>query len=118
MAATMPRGTAVRVLTAAGSTASDTASVHVLGARTFKVRPSRWTVHRGGRVHVVVRGLVRGERVVLRVRGVKVRVGTANARGRFVAVVRVGHRLGKARIVARGQFPAIRHGRAVVRVVR
>lgn len=118
IAATMPRGTAVRVLTAAGSTASDTASVRVLGARTFKVRPSRWTVHRGGRVHVVVRGLVRGERVVLRVRGVKVRVGTANARGRFVADVRVGHRLGKARIVARGQFPAIRHGRAVVHVVR
>lgn len=116
---TMPQGTAVRVATAAAAAgAPDTASVQVLGARTLRVMLARATVHRGARLHVVVRGLVTGERVTLRLRGVTVKVGKANGRGRFVADVRVGRRLGRAKVVARGQFPALRHGHAVVRVVR
>jgi len=116
---TLPAGTAVRTATVtAPGGASAAAATRVLGARTFKVRPARWTVHRGARLHVVVRGLVRGERVTLRLRGVTVKVGTANGRGRFVSDLRVGRRLGRAKIVARGQFPAIRHGVAVIHVVR
>jgi hypothetical protein len=116
---TMPQGTAERVATAAAASgAADTASVQVLGARTLRVKPARTTVRRGARLHVVVRGLVSGERVALRLRGRTVKVGKANGHGRFVADVRVGRRLGKAKVVARGQFPTLRHGSVVVRVVR
>jgi hypothetical protein len=47
-----------------------------------------------------------------------VRSGFADTEGRFVRRIRVGQTLGKARIVAKGEFPAIRHGRVVIRVVR
>jgi hypothetical protein len=118
-ALTMPAGTADRVATAtvrAGSTAS--VVVPVLGPTTLTVRPARHTVHRRARLHVVIRGLAPGERVVLRLRGVTVRTGHATPAGRFVRDIRVGRRLGRARIVVRGEFPAVRHGRAVIRVVR
>ena len=118
-AVTMPAGTATRVVTAslrAGNSASQ--QVQVLGAKTLRVRPARDTVHRGARLRVVVRGLAPAEHVTLRYRGVTVRSGFADTEGRFVRRVRVGQTLGKARIVARGEFPAIRHGRVVIRVVR
>ena len=115
----MPAGTAdraVAVVDGDGATA-ETVS-HVLGAKRLTVKPRHKTVHRRARLHVVVRGLAPGEHVTLRFRGHVVRAGTATAAGTFVRDIRVGHKLGKARIVARGEFPTIRHGRAVVRVVR
>jgi hypothetical protein len=115
----MPAGTADHVVVASvrkGDSAGF--QVRALGATTLRVRPARDTVHRGARLRLVVRGLAPGESVTLRVRGVTVRSGNADLDGTFVKRVRPGHRLGKVRIVARGEFPAIRHGRAVVRVVR
>jgi hypothetical protein len=115
----IPAGTADHVVTASvrkGDSASF--QVRALGAASLRVRPAHDTVHRGARLRVVVRGLAPGESVALRVHGVTVRSGNADLDGRFVKRVRPGRELGKVRIVARGEFPTIRHGRAVVRVVR
>lgn len=115
----VPAGTANR-LVVASQRSGDSAGVQVraLDAKTLRVRPGRSTVHRGARLRVVVRGLAPAERVVLSLRGVTVRKGHADPKGVFVRTFRVGHKLGKARIVAAGAFPGIRHGRAVIRVVR
>lgn len=115
----LPAGTANRTAVVSGREAG-TASVvtKVLGAKTLKVTPGSYTKRRGTRLRVVVSGLAPGEQVRLRFRGVTVRSGTATTEGRFVRYIRVGHKLGKARIVAWGEFPVIRHGRAVIRVVR
>jgi hypothetical protein len=119
VALTLPAGTANRVVTASVREGSSTSLLAaVLGAKTLRVRPARDIVHRGARLRVVVRGLAPAERVTLRLRGVTVRTGVANTEGRFVRYVRVGREVGRARIVAWGQFPTIRHGRAVIRVVR
>jgi hypothetical protein len=115
----LPAGTANRTAMVSGRE-TGTASVvtKVLGAKTLKVKPGSTTKRRGTRLHVAVSGLAPGERVRLRFRGVTVRSGVADTAGRFVRSIRVGHKLGKARIVAWGEFPAIRHGRVVIRVVR
>lgn len=116
---TMPDGTANRTVIASvrkGDSAGFAA--RVLGATTLTVTPARTKVHRGKRVRVVVTGLVPAEHVTIRLRGVVVRSGIADPDGRLVKRLRVGHKLGKARIVAQGEFPSIRHGRVVVRVVR
>lgn len=118
VALTMPLGTANRSVVVSDRRGDSAGLVlHVLGATTLRVRPAHSTVHRGARLRVVVRGLAPAERVALRLRGVTVRAGHASPEGTFVRFVRVGHRLGKVRIVARGEFQ-VRHGRAVVRVVR
>lgn len=116
---TPPAGTANRLATATLQSSSSASYVlPVLGATTLKVTPARKTKHRGTKVRVVVTGLAPGEHVRLRYRGVTKRTGVADPNGLFVRKIRVGHRLGKARIVAWGEFSAIRHGRAVIRVVR
>ncbi len=112
-------GTATAILTAsvrAGSSAS--LRVDVLGAWTLKVKLRHHVVHRRAHVRVVVRRLAPGEQVTLRFRGHTVATGHASPSGRFVGHVKVRHKLGRAKIVARGEFPAIRRGKAVVRVVR
>jgi hypothetical protein len=115
---TLPAGTANRTAVVSGRQPG-TASVltKVLGAKRLTVTPARFTKHRGTRLHVVVNGLAPGEQVRLRFRGVTVRSGLADPSGRFARYIRVGQKLGKARIVAWGEFPAIRHGRAVIHVV-
>jgi hypothetical protein len=116
---TMPAGTADRVVTAsvrAGATGS--LAVQVLGATTLTVKPRHDTVQRRARIHVVVRGLAPGEHVTVRFRGHTVRTGLASASGRFVRDFRVGRKLGPAKIVAWGEFPSIRSGKTVIRVVR
>jgi hypothetical protein len=116
---TMPAGTADRIVTASvGSSSSASFVAKVLGAKKLSVKPAKDRIHRGARLKVVVRGLAPGERVTLRFRGRTVRTGVATPEGRFVRHFRVGHKLGKARVVARGEFPSLRHGRATVRVVR
>lgn len=119
VALTMPAGTADRVVTAAISHGgSDSLQVQVLGTKTLKVTPGRTTKHRGSRLRVVVTGLQPGEHTELRFRGVTRASGLADPSGRFVRTIKVGRKLGKARIVARGEFPGIRHGRAFIHVVR
>lgn len=116
---TMPADTADRGVVVSDRAGSSAGLVlHVLGPKTLTVTPAKTTKHRGARLRVVVTGLAPGEHVDLRFRGVTVRSGSADAAGRFAKRFRVGHRLGKARIVARGEFPEIRHGRTVIRVVR
>jgi hypothetical protein len=114
----VPAGTATRTATAVVDAAADSMRIDVLGAKRFTVTPGRRVKHRGTKVRVVVTGLAPAERVRLRVRGVLVKTGVADPSGRFSRLVKVGHRLGKVRIVARGQFPVIRHGRTTIRVVR
>jgi hypothetical protein len=92
--------------------------VQVLGAKNLTVTPARKTKHRGTKVRVTVTGLAPAEQVRLRFRGVTVKTGVADPSGRFTRLVKVGHRLGKARIAAWGQFSTIRNGHAVIRVVR
>ncbi|HET6167810.1 MAG TPA: hypothetical protein VFE07_13350 [Marmoricola sp.] len=118
VALTMPSATATRVATAAVHGSSDSLLVQVLGARKLTVTPAHRTKHRGTKLRVVVSGLAPGEHVRLRYRGVTKRTGLADPTGHFTRVIRVGHKLGKARIVAWGEFSSIRHGRAVIRVVR
>ena len=116
---TMPAGTADRSVVVSDRAGSSAGVVlHVLGATTLRVTPARSTSHRGARLRVVVAGLAAGEHVALKFRGTTVRSGTADAEGRFVRRFHVGRTLGKARIVAVGEFPGIRRGRTVIRVVR
>ncbi|MGO4258398.1 hypothetical protein [Marmoricola sp. RAF53] len=111
-----PTGDVAYRLTAAGG--ATTGTVHVLGPKTLPVVLSRSTVHRGKRVGVTVRGLAAGEQVSLRLRGVVVRTGHANAKGVFVRYLTVSGKPGKARITATGQFADIRRGTKTVKVVR
>jgi hypothetical protein len=116
---TMPAATATAVVTAsvrAGSSAS--VRVDVLGPTTLTVKPRRHVVHRRARLHVVVRGLAPAEQVTVRFRGRTVGTGVASPSGRFVDDVKVGRKLGKAKIKVRGEFGSVRRGKAVVRVVR
>ncbi|UMG93136.1 prenyltransferase/squalene oxidase repeat-containing protein [Nocardioides sp. TF02-7] len=62
-----------------------------------KVAPTR-------KQRVVVRGLWKGERVVVRDRGKVVAKGRARANGRFVATYRVVRKPGRHRVVVQGQF--------------
>ena len=64
------------------------------------------------------RGLVPTEAVTVSYRGAVVATGHADAEGRFVTRVRVGKKAGRRAVVARGQFPSLRSGRTVIRVVR
>lgn len=118
VAVALPAGTADRTAVVSGRQPG-TASVvtKALGAKTLTVTPARFTKRRGTRLHVVVSGLAPGEQVRLRFRGVTVRSGYADPSGHFARYLRVGQKLGRARIVAWGEFPTIRHGRAVIRVV-
>jgi hypothetical protein len=115
----MPATTTTAVVTAsvrAGSSAS--VRVDVLGSTSLTVKPRRQLVHRRARLHVVVRGLAPAEQVIVRFRGRTVGTGVASPSGRFADAFKVGRKLGKAKVVVRGEFGSVRHGKAVVRVVR
>lgn len=114
----VPSRTATRIATATVHGAADSLRVEVLGKKDLTVKPARRTKHRGTKVRVVVTGLAPAERVRLRVRGVTRATGIADPSGRFTRLVKVGHRLGKARIAAWGQFSTIRNGHTTIRVVR
>jgi hypothetical protein len=93
-------------------------SISVLGATRLVAHPSRQHVKRAHLVTVRVRGLARYEYAQVRYRGHVVRVGHADAHGRFTARVRVGRSLGVKVIRAYGRFGEIRHGQTAIRVVR
>jgi hypothetical protein len=116
---TLPAGTAqrsYRITDNRGHAA--VRSVRVLGAARLVAQPARHRVKRGHAVTVRVRGLAPNEYAQVRYRGHVVRVGHADAHGRFSAKVRVGRSLGVKVIRAYGRFGEIRHGRTAVRVVR
>lgn len=114
-----PAGTANRVVQVADRSANTAqTTTKVLGAKTLRIVLGKSRARRGHTVQVTVTGLASGERTTLRFRGVTVRTGSATASGTFVATINVGRRLGNAAVVAWGQFPTIRHGRAVITVVR
>ncbi len=110
-----PRATAgkrtVNLRTATGTTA---ATSHVLGKKKLKVRTAK-SAKAGSKKRLVVRGLVAGERVTVKVRGTKVAAGKANAKGVFTKKVRVLRKRGAAKIVVTGQF-ATRKGQTKIRV--
>lgn len=115
----VPDGTADRAAALVDADGhATTTTTRVLGARTLGVRTASRTVPRRTRVRVVVSGLVPTETVTVRYRGTVVATGHADADGRFATRVRVGSRTGHRTIVARGQFPSLRSGQAVIRVVR
>lgn len=91
-----------------GQVADDT---RVLGRTTLKVSTPAAD---GPRTRVLVRRLAPRERVRLVVAGDTVAKGRANAKGRFVARVRLPGDRAKVRIRAVGQFPALRSGSTTV----
>lgn len=115
----MPAGTADRTVTVVDPDGHTTTLLtRVLGAETLGVRPGRKIVARKGTVKVVVSGLVPTETVTVRYRGVVVGTGHADADGRFSQRVRVRAKTGRFKVAAFGQFPQLRSGKAVIRVIR
>lgn len=115
----LPPGQGVRtyrVVTGDGDVA--TTSVRALGQKRLAVSTNKARVKRSGALRTVVRGLAAGERVQVRFKGRTVRAGAANPRGVFVASFRAERQTGVKRVVAVGEFPAIRRGTDTVRVVR
>ncbi|GGD17030.1 prenyltransferase/squalene oxidase repeat-containing protein [Nocardioides daphniae] len=108
------RSVTLRTATATG-TSSVTGTVTVLGKKKLKVSLAKKQVKRNAKVKVTVKGLARGERVTVKVRGKKVATGTANAKGVLVRTVKVGKARGVARVAVQGQY-ATRTGTAKIRV--
>lgn len=115
---TLPKGTADRRYTA--STARGTVGaviVRVLDAKRLKTGAAKKRVERGAKQRVVVRGLARGERVVVRVAGKRVDSGKATRKGVFTARFKATGKPGKRAVKVVGQF-GDRTGRTTFRVVR
>lgn len=116
--AALPGQTATFTATVADHTGTrGTVSARVLGPLTIPVRNAR-RVERGRRLLVRVSGLDAGERVVIRFRGQRKAVGTASPTGTFQRKIRVGRKVGRAKLVVVGQFPDLRKRTKTVRVVR
>lgn len=116
---TLPAGTATRsasVKDRAGTVKSVTTKV--LAAKTLSVKPSATKVKKSKSVKITVSGLVPGESVTLKLRGVTVATGPATSIGTFVRTIKVGTKLGTASVTATGQFPDIRKGAGSVKVVK
>jgi hypothetical protein len=111
---TLPWATSKVSFTLTGQDGESVASVQVLGQAKLKVKAPK-TVRRGKKARLVVRGLVAGERVVVRIGHRKVASGTANASGRFVRKVKVKARRGRTKVAVVGQFPH-RKGQTRIRV--
>lgn len=89
----------------------------VLGSARFAIaRKAR--VRRTTKQTIRVRGLAAGERVTVFFRGKRIRRGTASAAGVYRTSFKVGRRVGKAKVVVKGQFADIRKGSTTFRVVR
>lgn len=89
----------------------------VLGATRFTIaRKAR--VRRTTKQTIRVTGLAAGERVAVFFRGKRIRRGTASAAGVYRTSFKVGRRVGKAKVVVKGQFADIRKGSTTFRVVR
>lgn len=112
---TVPAGTATRALGLVDSSGrTTTLNLKVLDAAKLKVKPAKKKVKRNKKVKVTVKGLAPGEQVTVKVRKKKVS-GTANAKGVFKVKVKVGKKLGKAKIAVTGEF-GDRTGKAKVKV--
>ena len=114
---TLPGGTANRAASLTDGTTTRTATVKVLGKKTFKVKASK-RVKRGKKATVKVSGLAPHERFTLRVGKKVVKHGTARANGTFKTKVKVGKKVHKVKIKVTGQFGKIRKGAWTVKVVR
>lgn len=114
---TAPAGTARRSLTVTDGTATAATSIDVLGAKKLHPKLTKKFVKRTKAAKVVVKGLAPRETVRIRWHGHVVAKGTAGKGGNFIADFRVGKKLGSAKVKVTGQFGAIRHGYATVRVV-
>jgi hypothetical protein len=69
-------------------------------------------------VTIRVHGLAPFERTAVRYHGRIVKRGKADTAGAFSIRLAVGRTLGKQRVVVMGKFGDIRHGRAILRVIR
>lgn len=115
--AALPGTTAVVPVTISDRTRARTATTsRVLGAKKVPFRATK-KVRRTKRLNVLVSGLAPGERVAVRFRGRLIRTGLATPAGTFIARVKVGKKLGKAKVRVTGEFPAIRNNAKTVRVV-
>ncbi|HEX4191377.1 MAG TPA: hypothetical protein VHZ06_10325 [Marmoricola sp.] len=119
VALTLPAGTATRTVTVTDRDGNTkTVSTKVLGAKTLTVKPGARKVRKGKKVTVTVSGLAAGEQVTLRYRGAVVASGTATSTGTFARAVKVGKKLGSAKLTASGQFADIRSGSTTIKVTR
>lgn len=101
----------------AGQTAST--STLVLAKTKLKVRvKKRKKLKAKKRTRVAVRGLAPRERVRVKLRKRIVARGRANNNGVYRARIKVGKRIGKAKVKALGQFPALRRGAKKVKISR
>lgn len=107
--------TTVSATTAGGAVGS--ATIKALGAKRIPFLAAR-KVKRKHRLNVAVSGLAAGERVTIRFRGKVVRTGVASPAGNYIARIKVGRKLGKAKVNVAGEFADIRTNTKTVRVVR
>ncbi len=107
------------VIVGAAEDRTGSAKVMVLRKRAFKGKLARKKVKRGGIQKVVVKGLVRGERVRVKLAGKRVSPAraVANAKGAYTLKFRVGRKLGKKKVVVTGRFAGRKMSRTF-RVVR
>ncbi|MBS2937284.1 hypothetical protein KDN32_05975 [Nocardioides sp. J2M5] len=109
---TLPKGTGTATWTLVGADGRVSAETSVLGKRRLKVTTPKG---KGAKARVLVRRLVAGEKVRLRVAGRTVAKGRANAKGRFVGRVALPEGRSKVRVRAVGQFADLRTGSTVLR---
>ncbi|SKB07860.1 prenyltransferase/squalene oxidase repeat-containing protein [Aeromicrobium choanae] len=114
----VPKGTARRAVVVGDSTGRAVAStsVQVLAAKKLRVS-SKAKVRRAKVQKVVVRGLVAGEPVRVYYRGKLVKRGVATKTGTYTYRLKVGKRIGKAKVIVRGAYSE-RNGVRVFRVVK
>lgn len=115
VAVTAPSGSTTSTLTLSTLGGQTTATIKVLGAKTIPVRVAK-KVKRKKKLNVLVSGLAVGEKVTVRFRKQTVR-GAASPAGTFIARIKVGKKLGKAKVIVTGEF-ANRKNTKTVRVVR
>ncbi|MFO6452607.1 MULTISPECIES: hypothetical protein [unclassified Aeromicrobium] len=113
-----PKGTAKRAVVIGDATgrAVATSSVQVLAAKKLRVS-SKSKVRRAKVQKVVVRGLVAGEPVRVYYRGKLVKRGVASKSGSYTYRLKVGKKVGTAKVIVRGAY-AERNGVRVFRVVK
>ena len=108
---TLPKATTTAAYVLLGADGQVTDGTRVLGRTTLKVSTLATD---GPRTRVLVRRLAPRERVRLVVAGKTLAKGRANAKGRFVARVRLPGDRAKVRLRAVGQFAALRSGSTTV----
>lgn len=96
-------GTSTKTVSLGSIGVAASAKITVLGAK--KLKPlAKNTLKRGSKQAIKVKGLAKGEQVVVKLAGKRVAKGKANSNGVFKATFKVKAKKGKTKLVVTGQF--------------